>query len=165
MPDPHCSHAAPEPITTVDGEHVGYLCPDCDEALGADWSPDWQRNFFLNGVSGSLSGVAAYWVDEGAELTAPQSGPSQLALDLIAATRMTGNGADVDDEAHRAWVAAARAEVEHFKNAPMPLRLEIAKELGIEVGNEVILLERAGGGVISRDGDQITITRKADHDH
>lgn len=34
-PHPYCSHLKAEPITTVDGEHVGYLCPDCDAAL--DW--------------------------------------------------------------------------------------------------------------------------------
>ena len=30
-----CPHTAAEPVTTVDGVHVGYLCPDCDTALDA----------------------------------------------------------------------------------------------------------------------------------
>lgn len=32
-----CFHLHAEPVTTVDGVHVGYLCPDCDAVLAADW--------------------------------------------------------------------------------------------------------------------------------
>lgn len=61
--DPRCSHPNAEPIDTVDGVHVGYLCPDCDEALPAGWTAGgWQRNFFVNsaGVERALSAANDY---------------------------------------------------------------------------------------------------------
>lgn len=48
---------------------------------------------------------------------------------------------------------------------PCPTVRAIATGLGIEVGDGFIMLERAGGGVIRRDGDQITITPIAEVDH
>lgn len=33
-----CSHYTAEAVFTVDGQHVGYLCPECDRALPANWS-------------------------------------------------------------------------------------------------------------------------------
>lgn len=35
-----CRHSTAEPVTTVDGEHVGWLCPECDAVLPPDRS-DW----------------------------------------------------------------------------------------------------------------------------
>lgn len=32
-----CPHRDVEPVTTVHGEHVGYLCPDCDTQLPVHW--------------------------------------------------------------------------------------------------------------------------------
>lgn len=37
-----CRHPEAERVLTVDGEHVGWLCPDCDAALQPDrrdWPP------------------------------------------------------------------------------------------------------------------------------
>lgn len=54
--DPRCSHRAAEEIVTVDGIHVGYLCPDCDEALPIDMGPGaWRRNFFINSAANAAS--------------------------------------------------------------------------------------------------------------
>lgn len=33
-----CFHVDAEAVVTVDGEHVGYVCPDCDRVLPAAWS-------------------------------------------------------------------------------------------------------------------------------
>lgn len=32
-----CFHLHAEAVMTVDAVHVGYLCPDCDAVLDADW--------------------------------------------------------------------------------------------------------------------------------
>jgi hypothetical protein len=32
-----CVHPAPEPVRTVGGDLVAWLCPDCDQELPADW--------------------------------------------------------------------------------------------------------------------------------
>jgi hypothetical protein len=83
MPDSRCSHRNAEPIDTVDGVRVGWLCPDCDTALAAGWRPDWQRNFFINSAS-SLDGVGAYWTDEAASVAGydPQDVADVVALAL-----------------------------------------------------------------------------------
>lgn len=33
-----CHHPQASPVTTIDDEHVGYICPDCDLALPTDWN-------------------------------------------------------------------------------------------------------------------------------
>jgi hypothetical protein len=64
-----CWHVNAEPVITVDGEHVGYLCPDCDSALAPDWNPAARAAASLMGAGFSpenavaLAGTAAYWVD------------------------------------------------------------------------------------------------------
>lgn len=34
-----CVHLEPVPVETLDGELVAWLCPECDEALPANWHP------------------------------------------------------------------------------------------------------------------------------
>jgi hypothetical protein len=54
-----CSHYTAEPVTTVDGQRVGYLCPDCDLQLEANWQ--WQAAVAVS--PSAFGGVGAYWAE------------------------------------------------------------------------------------------------------
>lgn len=36
---PICLHPDPVSVATLDGEHVAWLCPDCDAQMPVEWVP------------------------------------------------------------------------------------------------------------------------------
>lgn len=46
--NPACPHGEAQRVTTIDGEHAGWLCPDCDAVLPPEWMSYRERSRLLS---------------------------------------------------------------------------------------------------------------------